>query len=189
MRYGTIVAAGLIAAVSVANAQVVRRTRIEVRPFAAAYVPSGLQGQDFGDASTFGLQGALELSSYAHVLASVGRTSTQTLIGGLGNKTQMWQMDLGAEFNALRPFATRYVFKPFIGVGAGLRSYKFYDTSIGSRSCGAGYGSLGSEVQRNAVAVRLEARGYLSCFKSPWSAERTLRDDMSIMFGIAYHIT
>src|SRR5256885_2283420 len=178
---------------SVTQAQTEYQTkvRLEVRPFAGMFVPSGTQSLDFKTASTFGFAAALELNENAHILTSAGLTNGHSKIGALmtSDQTRMWQFDVGAEFNALNELGSKYLWKPFVGVGAGVRSFSFEEPGVASSSCAAGYASVGSELQRNAVAVRLEGRSYVSCFKNPLNSETTFRSDFSFMFGFAYHIT
>jgi len=191
VRFGTVAVAGLLIAMSAAQSQEYQhKVRLEVRPFAGMYVPSGVQGDDFKSATTFGMQAALELNSYTHVLASGGLTNGHSKIGALiSDQSKMWQFDVGAEFNALNELGSHYLLRPFVGVGAGMRSYSFKDSGLDTKSCAAGYGSLGSELQRGSVAIRLEGRGFVTCFKSPFNSETTFRSDMSFIFGLAYHIT
>jgi hypothetical protein len=189
VRYGTIAVAGLLVAMSAGGAQSSKPVRLEVRPFVGRYVPAGTQGQDFKQASTFGLQGALELSSYIHVLASLGQTNSHSKIGALiVDQTRMLQYDLGMEVNGMRELGPRYLLRPFVGVGAGARSYSYKEPGITTSTSAAGYGAVGSELQRGSVAVRLEARSYVSRFNTPLTTEEHFRNDMSFMFGLAYHI-
>jgi hypothetical protein len=174
---------------SAGHAQDSKPIRLEIRPFAGRYLPTGTQGDDFKQAPTFGVQGAVELSSYIHVLASAGWTDGQSKIGVLSlNGTQILQTDLGAEFNMLHEIGTHYLLKPFVGVGAGARRYTYKEPGIESSTATAGYGALGSEFQRGSVALRLEARGYVSRFYMPMTTDKHFRNDMSVMFGLAYHI-
>ena len=193
MRYGTIAVAGLLAAMSVTQAQTEYQTkiRLEVRPFAGMFVPTGTQSLDFKTASTFGFAAALELNENVHFLASAGVTNGHSKLGALltSDQSTMWQYDIGAEFNALNELGAHYLWKPFVGVGAGMRSFSFKEPGMSSSSCESGYASIGSELQRNAVALRLEGRSYVSCFKNPLNTETTFRGDFSFMFGFAYHIT
>jgi len=193
MRFGTIAVVGLLVAVSAAQAQrsqfEARRTRLELRPFAGMYVPQGTQSQDFKSAATYGFQTALEFTSFAHVLASAGYTDGRSKIGALiSPKTQMWQYDVGAEFNALHELGSQFQLRPFVGFGAGVRSYKYEDKGISTKSSAAGYASLGSELQRGFVAVRLEGRGYLTHFNEPLNTQKFYRNDMYVMFGLALHL-
>ncbi len=190
MKYGTI-AVGLLLALSTAQAQQfqARHTRFEVRPWAAMYMPIGSQREDFENAATYGLQGAVEFTSFAHLVASGGWTDGRAKIGALiSPKTQMWHYDLGAEFNALAELGPTYLLRPFVGFGAGARSYTYDDAGIGTRTGVAGYAALGTELQRGIVALRVETRGYLSRFHEPLNSEKWFRNDYSIMFGLALHL-
>jgi hypothetical protein len=153
------------------------------------YLPTGEQREDFKSAATFGFQGAMEFTSFAHVVVSGGWTNGRSKIGSLiSPKTQMWQYDVGAEFNALKDLGSRYMLRPFVGFGAGARSYKYEDVGIATKTSASGYGSLGSEIQRGPVALRFETRGYVSRFEEPLNTQRWYRSDVYMMFGLAYHI-
>ena len=189
MNSRVIAAAALFAAVSSAPAPAQSSVRLEIRPFAGMFVPTGTQRDDFKKAAMLGFQSALEVSSYMHFLASVGWTDGRSKIGALTNDVaHIWQYDLGAEFNGVRELSYSMLFRPFIGVGAGARKYDYDAVGVGTRTCSAGYAALGSELQRKSFALRLESRGYVSCFKSPLSGEQRYRNDMSFAFGLAYHV-
>ena len=190
MRYKTIAVAGLLAAASVAGAQDSKPVRLEIRPFAGTYLPTGTQADEFKQGPMFGAHAALELSSNFHVLGSVGWTNSHSKFGALvSDQAHMLQYDAGLEVNGVREFGQKYLLRPFVGVGAGARSYQYKDAGIGTKTCVAGYAGLGSELQRGAFALRFETRGYVSCFKQPFSSEKKIRNDASFMLGLAYHIT
>jgi hypothetical protein len=190
MKYGTM-AVGLLLALSTAHAQQYRKvhTRLEVRPWAAMYAPVGSQQDDFKNAATYGFQGAVEFTSFAHLVASGGYTNARSKIGALiSPKTRMWQYDLGAEFNALAKLGSNYMLRPFLGFGAGTRSYKYEDAGIDTKTGAAAYAALGTDLQRGPVAFRLETRSYLSRFYEPLNSDKWFRNDYYVMFGLALHL-
>ena len=174
------------------SAQVPQSTnsvRLEVRPFAGRYIPTGRMSDDFKSANTFGVQTAVELSSMFHVLASAGWTDGTSTIGALTNgKTAVWQYDAGVEVNGLKSFGNNWQFRPFAGAGAGARTYSYEETGVGSKTCMNGYGAVGAELQKSVIGFRLESRGYVNCFKQPLTNEKTIRADGLLSFGIAYHL-
>lgn len=179
---------GLALAASALGAQEPwQRARPEIRPFVGAYVPTGALRDRFETATMVGAQGALELNQNFHVTASVGLTHGHNKFGFNDDLTYIWQYDVGAEFNLVEPVTRDWMLRPFVGLGAGARTYDYKVTS-GTNSCAAGYGALGSELQKGAVAFRVEARDYAVCFKSPVTGRKSTRNDLGIAFGIAYHI-
>lgn len=172
-----------------AIAQQPQRIRPEIRPFIAAYLPAGALRDEFKSATTLGAQAALELSPFMHVVGAVGWTRSHNKYEILSNDvTYIWQYDVGAEFNLTRKLATSWLLKPFLGAGFGGRTYDYKAMNVATTTCTAGYSTLGSELQKGVVAVRLEARNYFTCFESPITAEKKTRNDVGLAFGIAYHL-
>lgn len=189
MRLGLIAMAGCLAAISTAAAQEKSAVRLELRPFAGLYVPAGSMADDFKSASLIGIQPALELTRNLHLLGTFGWTDGRSKIGALNDdRATMWQYDLGFEFNGYSEFGSGWLFRPFVGLGAGARTYEYKSAGVGDRTCTAGYGALGTEFQKLAIALRVESRGYLNCFKQPFTNDRLMRTDMTLAFGFAYHL-
>jgi hypothetical protein len=162
---------------------------LEVRSFAGAYVPTGTQRDDFKAASTIGLQLAEELTDHFHMLGSFGWTHGHNKFAAFNDDvTYIWSYDVGVEANALHWINDMWLFRPLIGVGFGGRTYDYQATNVGSNSCTVGYGSAGAEFQRGVVALRMDAREYVTCFKSPVKSGRSTRNDMSLTFGLVYHL-
>jgi hypothetical protein len=162
---------------------------LEVRSFAGAYFPTGNQRDDFKPASTVGVQLAQEVTDHFHVLGSVGWTHGHNKFAAFNDDvTYVWNYDVGVEANALHWINDTWLFRPLVGVGFGGRTYDYQATNVGSSSCTVAYGNAGTEFQRGVVALRLDARDYVTCFKSPVTARKSTRNDMSLTFGLVYHI-
>jgi hypothetical protein len=159
----------------------------ELRPFAGVFVPVGAQRSNFKSATMVGIQGAVEVNRYVHGVASVGWTHGHNRFF-VEDVTHIWQYDVGAELNAVSEMGWGWYFRPFVGAGAGGRTYDYRGVDANSTSCTAGYGSVGAEVQHNMVAFRAEARDYLSCFQSPITTLKRTRNDVGLTVGIAYHL-
>jgi hypothetical protein len=160
----------------------------ELRPFIGAYMPAGEQRNSFGTATMLGLQAALELSRWAHFVSNVSWTHGHAKLAALSDDlTYIWQYDAGAEFNLLNEMDGGWVFRPFVGLGVGGRTYAYQATGIGKRTCTAGYAAGGAEFQHVDPALRLESRGYLSCYESPLTGAKRTRNDFALTLGIAYH--
>ena len=158
----------------------------EIRPFAGVFIPVGALDSDFKSATMVGAQMAIELNRYFHGLATLGWTHGHNKMF-TSDVTHIWQYDLGAELNAVQAMGLGWYLRPFIGAGAGGRTYDYRGVNAPTTSCTAAYGSLGAEMQRNVLAFRAEARDYLSCFESPITAKKNTRNDIAVSFGIAYH--
>lgn len=159
----------------------------EIRPFVGAYVPVGAMRRDFRDATMLGLQAAVERSRNLHLVGSASWTHGHHRYDRGSDRTDLWQYDVGVEVNLYRPMASGWVFRPFAGVGGGARTLDYRASGLKSYTCTAGYGSLGTELQTGGVALRVEARDYLSCFKSPVTGLHDTRSDLGLSLGVAYH--
>ena len=161
----------------------------EIRTFAGAYVPIGAQRNDFKTATMVGAQFAHELSDHLHLLSSLGWTHGHNKFANLDDdRTFIWQYDMGFELNALQQLDNKWLFRPLVGAGFGGRTYQYKAAGLSNRTCAAGYGNVGSELQRGVVAVRLDARAYINCFKSPITRVSENRGDVGLTLGLVYHL-
>lgn len=185
-------AVGLIA-VALAAAPPVRAQEsttigaFELRPMVGAFIPTGSMRKDFTDAVLVGMQGGFEFSSNVHLLLGGFWSRDNTHVNTIGTKqADIWQFDAGAEFNLLKPMGRDWFFRPFVGAGAGLRTYD-YEVG-GTNRCTAGYASIGAEAQRFEGAFRFEARDYVTCFESPLTGAKKTRNDVGLSLGVVYHV-
>lgn len=165
-----------------------RPLRPELRPFVGVQVPTGDQRSLFEDAVMLGAQGALELRPSFHVLATFGWAHGRNKYAVANDKVNIFAYDLGVEWNMIRAFDTRWRLSPFLGVGAGGRTYSFRESTLSTRTCAAAYGALGTELQTRSVAFRVEARDNVFCYRAPVAGgESRTRNDVGISFGVAFH--
>ena len=190
MRHALILSiAALTVAATRASAQEAAGIRVEIRPYVGAYVPAGKLADDFKTATTLGAQGALEIAPFMHIVTTVGWTHGHNKYAAFSDDlTHIWHYDIGAEFNLTRSVGPSWLLKPFAGIGAGGRTYDYQAANVGTYTCTAGYGAVGTEFQKNVVALRLEARSYLACFESPVTGKKKTLSDFGIAFGVAYHM-
>ena len=187
MRYAGVLVAALLIGQS-ASAQQPDVYGYEIRPIVGAYVPMGVQRHDFRTATLLGAQAAFEFSEYFHVVGTASWTHGHAKFLAADNDlTHVWQYDLGMEFGAFQELPDAWFFRPFAGIGGGGRTYDYRESVIGTRTCTAGYAALGAEWQKSALGIRLEGRGYASCFESPVTSRHHTRVDGSFFAGVAYH--
>ena len=185
----TLLTLGLAAAAATASAQpaIDAVPALEIRPFAGAFVPTGELRDVQKSAPLFGAQVAWEYRPNFHVLGTFGWAPAKVKYAVSDDKVSIFEYDIGLEYGLVRPMAKEWVFKPFLGIGAGGRTYDYASSTLQTRTCTAGYGALGTEFQINRTALRLEARDYLHCYKSPMTGASKTRNDIGLAAGVAYH--
>jgi len=183
-----VMAAGWLAVGAFALSGQEPRPKEELRSFAGAFVPTGGQRALFKSAAMVGAQGALEIDETMHMVGTFAWVPAHTKYPGADENVSIFTFDLGVEIGPTRPLANGRAFKPFFGLGVGGRSYNFKATTLSDRTCAAAYGSPGSELQMARIALRLEARENMYCYKSPIvGIESVTRYDLGLAFGLAYH--
>jgi hypothetical protein len=188
MRYTRFALAALVLAQTL-PAQRIDSFGPEIRPFVGAFVPTGGLRNDFKTATMVGAQAAWEWNDYVHLVSSLSWTHGHAKFAALSEDvTEIWQFDVGGEFNAMHELGAQWLFRPFVGLGAGGRTYDYHALGVGTKTCTAAYGALGLEFQRSAVAFRAEGRNYATCFESPITGKKVTRNDVGLMLGFAYHV-
>ena len=188
MRYALLAVAASLCFGSVTTAQNASTPRFEVRVFGGALFPNGAQRHDFKAAVTLGVQGGLEMSRYAYLVATGAWTHGHAKFASFSDDvTYVWHYDAGAEFNAFFE-GDLFTFRPFLGTGAGGRTYAYQASGEGSRTSPTIYGAFGSELQIGSAALHAELRDYLTFFESPLTDRRSNRNDVLLTLGFAYHV-
>ena len=188
MRKGLLLAVASIVAASALPAQT-WTPALELRPFGGAYVPTGTQRDYFKDASLLGLQGAIELKPSFHVVGSFSWVDGKSKYNLGKANVDIFQYDAGVELAAVKVLDRGWELKPFIGLGAGARTYQFSSDQLSNKTCSLAYGALGSELQIARIALHLEARDNVFCYRSPIVGQKSkTRNDLGLSLGMAYHI-
>lgn len=184
-----VLAVALAAVVGTAGAQTeTAAPRVELRPFIGAYVPTGALRDVMKDAPTLGAQAALQMRPGLHLVGTFGWVPATNHYAVENDRVDIYQYNVGTEIARVRDMGSGWLFKPFLGAGVGGRTYNYAAPELSTRSCFAGYGALGSEFQIAGTALRVEARDYVSCFKSPQQdGGSATRNDLSFTAGIAFH--
>src|SRR5512142_1066744 len=120
----------------------------EYRVIAGAYIPTGSQRDVLKSSMVLGIQGGLEATDMLHFVATVMYATPRPKDTSLTNDVHIYQYDAGAElFHVYTVSKTddHLSFRPFLGAGAGARSYHLQNTDLKSQTDFTGYGSLGAE--------------------------------------------
>jgi hypothetical protein len=151
-------------------------------------VPTGAQRSVLKDAHFTAAQLSYVIRPAFAVTATVGWARSRDLASAEDPKLDVFTYDLGAEARAPEWFAGRAVtFRPFVGVGAGARSYNHRKLDLDATHNVAGYGAVGGELGMGRVRLRLEVRDYRTDFEplsGVGSAET--RNDVVAMVGLRF---
>ncbi len=118
--------------------------------------------------------------------ATLGWARSRDIASAGDPKVDVFMYDVGAELRAPRWIdGKRVSFSPFVGAGAGARSYNYHSLDVDATHNLAAYGSVGGEFGMGRVRVRLEARDYVTGFK-PLAGQGTAdtRNDVVVMAGL-----
>jgi hypothetical protein len=190
MKTMSVFTTALLLCASAASAQIIPRApQVEVRPWAGARIPTGPQRELFGAEPVYGVQAAIELTPTLHLLGSFGWSPGQSKLDVADRGVDVFQYDAGAEYNLMVPLTRTWDLKPFVGLGAGARTYRYDAEGLDSNSPLAAYGSLGTELQRGYAALRIESRGYLHGYTNPLTDEWDSRNEVDVSVGFAYHFS
>jgi hypothetical protein len=170
------------------SAQLIPIPRLELRPWVGAKIPTGPQKDLFGPAPVFGVQGAIEMTRSLHIVGSLGWRPGHSKMDVGERGVDVLEYDAGVEYNLLFPLSARWELKPFAGGGAGARTYLYDTAALDASTPLTAYLTLGTELQRGLVALRLEARGYLHGFADPITDEWDARNEVGVALGLAYHV-
>lgn len=184
-----LVGAGLTAATGIGRAaQAQSPIGIELRPFVGAFIPTGDQRDFLKDAVLVGGQASWRVIPALAFTGTFAWSPSKDRISA-GNPTlDIYQYDVGAELRKPSAFDAGVAqLTPFVGLGLGGRTYDYRDLDVSSKTNFDGYGAVGGDVGFGPVALRIEARDYVSQFKplSGTGSTKT-RNDIGLAAGLAY---
>lgn len=163
----------------------------EARMFAGAYVPTGKQADALKSSMLLGVQGAVELTNNMHLVGTLGYATPRPDQPTIGKDVHLYQYDIGAELFRVygaKDVDRHWTLRPFVGLGAGGRTYDFKGITAKAQTHFLGYGALGTELQHLGIAARIEARDYVSRFQGlAGELKATTRNDLVLAGGLAYH--
>ncbi|HJU68282.1 MAG TPA: outer membrane beta-barrel protein [Gemmatimonadaceae bacterium] len=176
-----------VATSGLAEAQVSER-QFEVRPFLGAYLPTGDHRDLLGDAITAGMQAGYTITEHLSLVATLGVTPSSDKRIPRYSDIDLFTYDIGAELTkSFDVGQAGMTLSPFLGVGAGGRTYDYRDWNSKSETNFAGYGAIGGQLRMASLGVRVEARDYLSSFKGLIGEmpERETRNDLTIVTALS----
>ncbi len=164
-------------------------SRWEVRVASGSLMPTGEQRESLRSGSLTAAQVAwLPQPSFA-VIGSFGWARSRDLKSIDAPKLNAFSADLGVEARPMQWMTGQAItFTPFIGFGAGARSYDYRGRSADATHNLAGYGAVGGELGFGKVGLRLEARNYVSGFKPLTGAGTSdTRNDVSVLAAVRFN--
>ncbi len=172
-----------------AAAQETSGSRFEARPFLGAYLPTGDHRDLLGDAITAGIQGGYAITEHLSLVATVGVTPSSDKRIPFSDDIDLFSYDIGAELTKSFDVGPGgMTLSPFVGLGAGGRTYDYRDWSSKSETNVAGYGAIGGQLHMGALGLRLEARDYMSSFKGLLGemSDREIRNDITVFTAFSF---
>jgi len=158
---------------------------LELRPFVGAWIPTGDFRIDFDRGRTAGLSAAVQPARHWLFALSASYTATTNNYAFMTKHgTGIWQYGAGFEIVPAAPADVGLQLRPFVGLGGGFRTYRYDDQAGSSSSCGEGYGGIGADLLSIRFGARLEARDYVSCFKSPLSGSTLSRNNLAASLAL-----
>jgi len=130
-----------------------------------------------------GAQASWNATDLVAFTGSFGWAPSKDKISAGDQKIDAFQYDLGLELRS--PFANLAGSTPFIGVGAGGRTYSYRDLNVDSKTNFDGYGAVGVDASAGRIGLRVEARDYVSRFQPITGTGSTkTRNDLALIAGV-----
>lgn len=174
---------------SAAQAPAAQTRTWELRVSSGAFVPTGSQRNFLDDAQMTAAQVSWVVRPALAVTGTFGWARSRDIASIDSPKLDVFTSDLGVEARRAPWFADRAVtFTPFVGLGAGTRSYNYRKLDVDATNNLAGYATAGGELGMGRVGLRLEVRDYATGFKPLIGAGKSgTRNDVVIMFGLRFN--
>jgi hypothetical protein len=161
----------------------------ELRFTSGAFVPVGDQRNFLKNAQVNAAQLSWVVRPSLAVTGTFGWARSRDVASSDTPKLDVFTTDLGVEARPAHWFADRAVtFSPFVGLGAGARSYNYRKLDLDATHNLASYGTVGGELGVGRVGLRLEVRDYVAGFKPLGGAGRAdTRNDIVVMAGVRFN--
>lgn len=161
----------------------------ELRFTGGAYIPTGSQRTFLQNAQASAMQLSLLVRPSLAVTGTFSWARSRDTKSANADKLDVFMSDVGVEARlAHRQVHRSVTFSPFIGLGAGLRSYNYRKLDVDATHNSAGYAAVGGELGVGHVGIRLEARNYASGFKPlAGTGKSEMRNDVNVMLGLRFN--
>jgi hypothetical protein len=185
-------AAGMLVASSGAASQTADHSRSawELRITGGGLIPTGTQRKSIDDAQQTTAQLTWRLKPSLAINGTFGWARSRDVGMTERPRLDVFTSDLGIEARPTLWLVTRSAtFSPFIGAGAGMRSYNHRSLDLDATHNPAAYVSAGGELGFGRMGLRVEVRDYVSGFKalSGGDGDGSVRNDVMIMTGLRFN--
>jgi hypothetical protein len=120
------------------------------------------------------------------ITSTVGWARSRDIATAGDPKLDVFTYDVGAELRA-NTVGSAVTLMPFVGAGAGDRSYNYRSLDVNATHNLAGYASIGGQLGYKRVGLRIEARDYTTGFKPLAVAGTSVRrNDVAVLVGLSY---
>jgi hypothetical protein len=189
VRRLVVLALGIAAVTAIdAGAQTVAPAkRFELLVSSGSMVPTGVQRDAVKRANLTVGQFIYVARPAIAIAASLGWARTRDLALQAGSRLNVFTYDLGAEFRGVPVSAGKVTARPFVGAGAGARTYDYRSADSDARHNASGYASVGGELRYRRIGLRVEARDYVTSFKPLTGGDSApVRNDIVFMAGLRF---
>ena len=158
----------------------------ELRFTSGSLMPTGDLRADLRSADLSAAQLSWRVRPSLAITGTFGWARSRDLSTSGAPKLDVFTSDIGIEASPARWQAgTRTTLTPFVGLGAGARSYNHRSLDIDATHNLAAYAAAGGEIGFRRFGLRLEARDYVTGFKPLAGAGTSeLRNDVVVMLGL-----
>ena len=181
---GTTLAASLSAQATEPTPSQAKRDRWELLVPSGALMPTGQQGEAIRSGNLNAVQVTYVVRPAIAITSMFGWARSRDVATSGSPKLDVFTYDVGAE---LRSPASKKGVTTIAGAGLGGRSYNYRKLDVDATHNLSAYASAGGEVGIRRLRVRIEARDYVSGFKSltGGGASRT-GNDVVVMAGLRW---
>lgn len=153
-------------------------------------IQTGAQRNAVQDGNMTAAQVWYAFNSTVAATGTAGWTRSRDLVEAGTPKRDIFSYDLGVEFRAARmPVRKALTIKPFAGLGFGGETHNDRGLDVAATNRVSEYGSAGVEVGLRRVALRVEARDYVTGFISFGAAPAAgTRNDVAILTGLRFGV-
>jgi hypothetical protein len=187
-RLGTAALVAVVSLPALLPAQDTAATRNgwELLLSSGALLPTGAQRDAIKTANLSTAQLLYVIRSRFAITAMGGWARSRDLSTADDTKLDVFTFDVGLEARAPRLALSKSAsFTPFVGAGAGSRSYNHRGLDVDATHNVAGYAAAGGELAKGRVRVRAEVRDYVTGFRPLVGIGKTAaRNDVVALAGL-----